>query len=338
MLRCVSIALVAAFTCAGQTAASAAFATNAELERRLKGVVAPSSGIYGISVRHVEKHEGAALNGNERFQMASVFKIPILVELFHQVAGGKISLDERVEWKDPERYFGSGVLHALRPGLQPTIHDLATLMIVLSDNAATDMLGTRLGFANITAQLRALGLAKTSVDMGTRDLILQCLGLRGEKYESLTTRTLSTVSADLTNDTARQNQKLFLEECPNCTTPNEMALLLEKLLTGKAGTPETTRDMLEILSNQEFNQRLPRFLPAGVRVEHKTGTLNSPVWVVNDAGIVHLPNGSHVIVSVFSHGQNTALSSREQKAAMADAEQKIGEIGGVVYDFFTGGN
>ena len=81
--------------------------------------------------------------------------------------------------------------------------------------------------------------------------------------------------------------------------------------------------------------RLPRYIPAGVRVDHKTGTLNSPVWVVNDAGILYLPNGSHVIVSVFSHGQSMGLNPREQKASMAEAEQKIGEIGSLVYDFFT---
>ena len=97
--------------------------------------------------------------------MASVFKIPILVELFHQAAEGKISLDERVEWTSPERYFGSGVLVTLAPGIRPTIHDLATLMIILSDNAATDTLGNRLGFPKITANLRTHGLTKTTVDL-----------------------------------------------------------------------------------------------------------------------------------------------------------------------------
>ena len=118
-IRFSTFALLAGLSCVAQSSTSVT--ANAELERRLKAAVAPSGGVYGISVRHVEKGEGASLNSNERFQMASVFKIPILIELFHQVAEGKVSLDERVEWKDRERYFGSGVLTALRAGLQPAI-------------------------------------------------------------------------------------------------------------------------------------------------------------------------------------------------------------------------
>jgi beta-lactamase class A len=310
--------------------------TNPELERRLRAATAISSGVFGVSVRHVEKHEGAALHGNDKFQMASVFKIPILIELFHQVSEGKVSLMERVEWTDPEHYFGSGVLATLAPGLRPTIHDLATLMIILSDNAATDILGNRLGFENITANLRTLGLAKTTVDMGTRDLILQALGLRGEKYGSLTTKTITSVNSDMVSEAGRHNRQLFLEHCPNCTTPTDMSWLLEKLVTGKAGDANATQDMLRILSEQEFNQRLPRLLPSGVRCAHKTGTLNAPVWVVNDAGIIYLPNGDHVIVSVFSHGPDLELNPRELKAAMTNAEERIGAIGILVYDFYTG--
>ena len=118
---------------------------NLELEKRLKAALAGSAGDWGVSVKHVERNEVAGINSDQEFQMASVFKIPVLVELFYQVSEGKISLDERVEWTNPERYFGSGVLVSLTPGLRPTIGDLATLMIIISDNAATDYLGARLG-------------------------------------------------------------------------------------------------------------------------------------------------------------------------------------------------
>ena len=309
--------------------------TNSELQRRLQAATAVSSGVFGVSVRHVEKHEAASIHGDDKFQMASVFKIPILVELFHQAAEGKISLDERVEWTSPERYFGSGVLVTLAPGIRPTIHDLATLMIILSDNAATDTLGNRLGFPKITANLRTLGLTKTTVDLGTRDLILQCLGLRGDKFQSATTKSVASMQAEMKAEEVRHNQKLFLEECPNCTTPDEMSLLLEKLFTGAAGDAKATGDMLHILSLQQFNQRLPRLLPSGIRCDHKTGTLNAPVWVANDAGIIYLPNGEHVIVSVFSHGPEVDLNPREFKAAAASADERIGAIGSIVYDYYT---
>lgn len=124
----------------------------AALEQRIRDIVAKTHGVWGVSVRHVERHESAGIRENERSNMASVFKVPILVELFHQASEGKIALDERVEWKDPGRYFGSGVLQAMRPGLNPTIHDLATLMIIVSDNAATDQLLAHVGKTNVNAR------------------------------------------------------------------------------------------------------------------------------------------------------------------------------------------
>ncbi len=308
---------------------------NADLEQRLKAVVAKSSGVWGISVKHIERNEFAGINAAEKFQMASVFKVPVLVELFNQVKEGKLSLEERVEWKDAPLYFGSGILVNLDAGLKPTIRDLATLMITLSDNAATDMLCSRLGFANITARMRALGLTKTSVDGGTRELILLALGLRGDAYRNLTRESLRAVDWEKNAEAIERNRKLFLEECPNCTTPGEMTLLFEKIATGQAADKPATDQMLRILSQQQFNQRLPRWLPANVRADHKTGTLNAPVWVVNDAGIIYLPSGQRVIVSVFSHGTEQSLGPAELKASVSNAEDRIGEIAKAVYDFYT---
>ena len=68
-----------------------------------------------------------------------------------------------------------------------------------------------------------------------------------------------------------------------------MSQLFEKIVSGKAGDEVATKDMLGTLSRQQFNQRLPRLLPAGLRVAHKTGTVTGPVCVVNDAGIIYLP-------------------------------------------------
>ena len=307
---------------------------NAELEARLKAALAKSSGVWGVSVKHIERNETASLRGGEMFQMASVFKVPVLVELFQQVKDGKVKLDERVAWKDARRYFGSGILVTLDEGLQPTVRDLATLMIIVSDNAATDLLCDRLGAANITARMRALGLSKTSVDGGTRWLILQALGLRAEAYANLTTETLRTVDFAGKRDEIAAAQQKFLDECPNCTTPDEMTLLLEKLAKGEAGDADSTRQMLRILGRQQFNQRLPRLVPAP-RFEHKTGTLNAPVWVVNDAGVLYLPGGARVVISVFSRGTERDLGPGELRSSTSNAEDRIAEIAKVVYDYYT---
>jgi beta-lactamase class A len=333
-LLCITLlacfALCAAPLCAQEAPAAK---RNDALELRLNAALTKTSGTWGVSVKHVERREFASIHADEKFQMASVFKIPVLVELFQQVKDGKVSLDERVEWRNPELYFGSGLLVSLDTGLRPTVRDLATLMITISDNAATDLLCAKLGLANITARLRALGLEKTSVDGGTRELILQALGLRGEAYRNVTTRTLREVPWDKIADEVAQNRRRFLEECPNCTTPAEMTLLLEKIVTGQTADKDSTDQMLRILSRQQFNQRLPRWVTG--RFDHKTGTLNAPVWVVNDAGILYLPGGEHVIICVFSRGSEQNLSSLANKLAIANAEERIAEVARIVFDYYS---
>src|SRR5215472_12269899 len=192
------------------------------LEQSIRAVLAKSSGVWGVSVRDIEGNEWAEINADERFPMASVFKVPVLVELYHQAQEGKISLDERVEWRDPSLYFGSGILVNLEPGLRPTIRDLATLMVIVSDNAATDQICSRLGFDRINARLRALGIEHTRVDMGTRDLILRALGLPDEQYRNLTVDELRKLDRSKLGSQIKANQKRFIDECPNCGTPHEM--------------------------------------------------------------------------------------------------------------------
>jgi beta-lactamase class A len=307
----------------------------AALEQRLRAIAAKSHGVWGISIRHIERHQSAGIRENERFLMASVFKVPILVELFHQVSQGKIALGERVEWTNPGIYFGSGILAAMQPGLNPTIHDLATLMIIVSDNAATDQILARVGKANVNARMRALGLTKTSVDASTREHTLESFGLRDPKYKDFTPADVGKFDFQRHEDEIARNQRQALRDCHNCSTPSEMSQLFEKIATGQAGDAAATKEMLAILSKQQFNQRLPRFLPVGIRVAHKTGTVTNPVWVVNDAGIIFLPNGEHVVVTAFGHGTDMNQDEVQLKAALNEAEDTIAEIGKAVFDYYT---
>jgi beta-lactamase class A len=307
----------------------------AVLEQGIRAILAKSSGVWGVSVRDIEGSEWAEINADQRFPMASVFKVPVLVELYHQAQAGKISLDERVEWRDPSLYFGSGILVNLGPGLRPTIRDLATLMVIVSDNAATDQICSRVGFDRINSSLRALGIEHTRVDMGTRDLILRALGLADEQYRNLTVDELRKLDRSKLGSQIKANQKRFIDECPNCGTPREMTLLVENLASGRLADAAGTSEMLKILSNQQFNERLPRWLPYDVRVDHKTGTLLEPVWVVTDAGLIHLPGNRHIAISVFSHGTEMGLSYAETKAAISGAEERIAEIGNLVFAYFT---
>lgn len=310
---------------------------NQELETRLKAAVAKSAGIWGISVKHTERVEYAGINADKRFQMASVFKVPVLIELYRQAAAGQISLSDRVEWRNPQHYFGSGLLVNLNPGLKPTWKDMAMLMITLSDNAATDTICRRVGLDNINAGLGRIGATQTSIDRCTRDLILAALGVSEQSvaFREATAENLRQLVRSIDVRERKRVQQKFLNDCPNCTTPGEMTMIFEKLLSAGITDRKSSDDMLRILSKQQFNHRLPRLLPVGARCDHKTGTLSQPVWMVNDAGIVYLPRGEHVIVSVFSRGTEMDLSQEEIKIATASAEDRIAEIGKIVWDYYA---
>ena len=137
-------------------------------------------GTMGIAVRDISAGQAISINGDRMFPMASAYKIPILVEVFRQAEAKKLSLDDRVELASGDRTLGSGVLTLMSSGLTPTIKDLATLMIVLSDNEATDVLLNKVGAENVTATMRSLGLKNIRVDRTTFEMIRDYLALIDE--------------------------------------------------------------------------------------------------------------------------------------------------------------
>jgi beta-lactamase class A len=296
------------------------------LDKRIRGIAARVDGVLGVYVRALGTGDQIAVNADQAFPMASVFKIPILAELLCREHAGKGSLAERVALADEMKSPGSGVLKELSAGTVLTLSDLATLMIIISDNTATDILLARLTKEAVNARLRACGLERTTVAMNCRELLYELVGLGGAP-ESPETRRLALER--LRRQEIDAAGRVYHDERANMTTPREMGVLLEHVARAARGTgsdsgplpPEVCRGMLAIMGRQQVRNRLPLLLPPGADLAHKTGSFNR---ISNDAGILDTPQGPCVI-SVF--GKNLANDLKGQMA--------IARVGLAVYETYV---
>ncbi|MEK7831442.1 MAG: serine hydrolase, partial [Acidobacteriota bacterium] len=244
------------------------------LRVRLQELANAFPGTLGVAVRDIASGQQISINGDRLFPMASAYKIPILVEVFRQVEAKKFSLDDRVELTADDRTLGSGILTLMAPGLKPTIRDLATLMIILSDNQATDILLAKVGAENVTATMRKLGLSDIRVDRTTFELIRDYLALIDEaaagktKQQLMNRPQLNTSSPDRVAKADAEFAKIMKD----VASPDDMARLLDMIVKGKAANETSCQQMMTILNRQQFNHRLPRYLPENTGFAHKTGT------------------------------------------------------------------
>lgn len=187
-------------------------------------------------------------NPDEALIAASVIKIPIMVEAFRQMECGMISADEKHVLLDGEKKPSCGVLNRLHEGLELTIMDLVELMIVLSDNTATNILIDRLGIENVNATLAGLGIERTVLRRKLFDREAKAKGLE------------------------------------NTVTAREIGKLLEMMYRGTLVSEAASAKMLEILKAQRLNGKMPFYLHSrNVPVAHKTGEDDG---ITHDVGIV----------------------------------------------------
>lgn len=182
---------------------------------------------------------------------ASVIKLPIMVEAFRQVRDGETT-EDALFYVDPKQKKPScGVLTYLRNGLEVSLMDLVTVMIIVSDNTATNMLIDFLGVDRVNETVQAMGATGT-----------------------------------------RLNRRLFEPELArqgiqNYITAGDIGRLLEKIYREELVSPQASRRMLDILSHQQLNGKIPFHLHSqGIRVVHKTGEDNG---ITHDVGIVLAP-------------------------------------------------
>ncbi len=304
------------------------------LQETIGGHISAADAEFGVFIQHLQSRATVEVNADRLYLLASVFKIPILLEALAQVDEGRCRLDERIELGHHHQLPTSMILQNLDAGLRLTLRDLLTAMITVSDNTATDMVLARVGVENVMKRLESWGLQDIAIWMGVQGLfdaafwwpdstetvtsVYREIAAKGPLVDPFTgaidTRFTTVIGHGPNWDAVPSKRSLE----NNVSSPRAMGELLARLVRVELLSRESTGVALDILLRQQLNQRLPRFLPPSAQIAHKTGTFYS---ARNDAGILYLPDGGRVIVVTFG------VVNRER--AEGDPLQTVPYIDGV---------
>lgn len=332
----------------------AAPAREATLLSKVRALTAAQRGRLscGVAIIHVEGGERVLVDAERKVPLASVFKLPILVEIGRRLQQKTMTLDASLTIREDQKIIGSGRLRDRPAGSRVSVREAVELMETISDNTATDMLFEAIGLDSVDVLMRGLGLARSDIYLTNRAAWLVSLGM-GRDFRGLSARAIATKWLALSPSARRSAAARILVEnratslgaiqraedaslgrpyaddlrlaaaVDNVAAPADLAMLLERLQRGELLDAAWTRYCLGVLGRQRFNTRIPRYLPRGTRTFHKTGSI---LGVVNDAGIIEIAPGNHVVVVVCCHD----VASGAQDAA----EELIGRVARAAYDTF----
>jgi beta-lactamase class A len=222
-------------------------------------------GVMGVAIEDLKTGDQFFLHENEVFAQASSIKIAVLATLYDQVQKGKLKLTDLYTVQASDLVPDSDIMGGLTPGVtRITLRDLATMMVAVSDNSATNVLIDRVGMENVNAMLDSRGLSNTRLRRKMMDL------------------------------------QAAKEGCENISTPREMMSLLAAIYRGEVLKHENLGDFFKVLSTNK-DSWIPRDLPAGLNIANKPGALEG---VRNDSGIVFVEGRPYVICVMTAFLQN----------------------------------
>jgi beta-lactamase class A len=298
------------------------------LRKRVEAAIKGTRGEVGVALRHLESGQGLDFNAESSFPMASTFKLPLLVEIMAQVKEGKFSLDDEVSVQKIDQHLGSGMLSSLMaPGIKLSVRNLVNLMMMISDNSATDMLLAKVSAENVNKRLKQYGVEGISVNRSCQELIMDWMGVDYQKFKGYTLEQLEAESRKMPERSPadrRESRRKFVLDPRDQSTPAAMNLLLGKIYRKEILDPESCDLILSIMYQCQTGEgRIKGELPPGTPVAHKTGTI---AGTFNDTGIITLPdNLGHVALTVFT---------KDFEDEAEDVERIIAGIARLVYDFF----
>lgn len=267
------------------------------LKEKLEKEIQVSKGIFAVAFKEIGNDENQfAINGEEVFHAASTMKTPVMVEVFKQSLAGKFSLQDSLLVKNEFKSIVDGSSYSLDVkddgddkiyfliGQKRMIYDLIYDMITVSSNLATNLLIEFVGPENVTQTMKEYGLEKIKVLRGVEDLKAYELGWN------------------------------------NTVTADDLMKLYELIATHQILSKQICEEMIKILLDQKFKDKIPKYLPENVKVAHKTGSISK---VEHDSGIIFLPDGRKYILVILSK----QLDDNEK------GKKTIARISKFIYDY-----
>ncbi len=316
-----SVAAVVMLAGAGSAAAQPAPDLSA-LEARIRRLADSSGAQVGVGVRHVESGREVYLAPDRPFLMGSTFKVAVAVRLLALVDQGLDRLDRLVPLSAGD-VFPSGSLLSERfrdsrdPGALLALRRYLELMLILSDNAATDVILRQIGGpAAVTAHVRSLGIEGMRIDRTVMDIYRDYVGLAAlPPFESRNLDTLVRLMSGISPDRLAEAQRRYHADPRDRSTPRAMIELLTRIARGEALSPAGTETLLAIMRREETGvDRIRRLLPRGTLVANKTGSYGTVV--TNDVALVDLPDGAgRLAMVVFAEDQAPSEAAKERLIA-----------------------
>lgn len=315
-----------------ETVTVSTFTVPVRLQQELQRLSDLSGGVVGICATHIESGRTIMQRKGEPFPMASSYKVAIATQLLSRVDSGRVTLDQLVPILKTDFHPGSGMLserfnwpNSPNIDLSLSVRSLLELMLLISDNSATDIcLRLAGGPSAVNACMKRLGVDGLRVDRPTAWLIADCVGIPMDMNQAWSPARYDSLAKFSTPETRKASYVAFETDNRDTSTPEAMTLLLTKLYTRPILKPASQALLLDIMKRCETGlARLKGALPPDTEVLHKTGTIG---LTASDVGIITLPgNAGHVAISVF------VKSSRKDGATR---ERTIAEVTRTIYDYF----
>jgi len=221
------------------------------LNTDIQKIVDTLPGKIGVYYKDLTTANTYMFNEGESFIAASVIKLPLLIAVLSEIKKGFLRRDDIIRLSPNDKVPGCGVLTLMHSGTEVTIKDLCNLMITISDNTATNILISTLGYDTIRSTFTEMGLQNTQLTRKLYDL---------------------------------EGKKLGKE---NYICPIEMGNLLERIYKGRIISEDISQEIADILMQQQLNSKIPHLLPPDLSIAHKTGEISG---VTHDVGIVYSEN------------------------------------------------
>jgi len=287
-----------------------------------------SDGTVGVAAIHLQSGRAVYFNGDVRFPMASTYKVPIAVQLLSRVEAGEITLQDMIELTPEDLHPGSGTLSDLfdDPGVILSLHNLLELMLLISDNSATDLvLAVAGGGEAVTARMHEMGIEGITVSRPTVGLIGEYYGIQDLPADGkISPEQFRERVSDLSPADRVRGRESFSEDLQDTSTPEGMAELLSQIWHRKALSEEHSEFLLDIMRRSTTGRaRIRGLLPPRTVVYHKTGTIGP---TTNDIGIMTLPGDAGDVVTVVFIKDSTGDAE--------DRELTIAHIARATYDYF----